>query len=161
MRRPENCLACVSLDGVSQGLAGIPIVYQFDMDVAICRYAGRSFERAEDAGQLMVKGLKSMWRQAAPIVRSTLTGALIRILLKVAPTFLKQPNKQLARGQNSTDCNKTGLAYSQVQLSSSCNLVSHSQKHGAQAECCVKKSICRVEETGHGSHSRAAKHVTC
>ena len=50
---------------------------------AYCRYAGRSFEKADEPGQLMVKGLKSMWRQAAPIVRSTLTGALSRILLKV------------------------------------------------------------------------------
>ena len=41
-----------------------------------CRYAGRTFESSEDVaagkGQLVVKGLKSMWRQTAPIVRMTL-----------------------------------------------------------------------------------------
>jgi hypothetical protein len=29
----------------------------------------------------VVKGLRSMWRQAAPIVRSVLHGVLVRILL--------------------------------------------------------------------------------
>ena len=42
----------------------------------LCRYAGRAFESSEDVaagrGQLVVKGLKSMWRQTAPIVRMTL-----------------------------------------------------------------------------------------
>ena len=42
----------------------------------LCRYAGRTFESSEDVaagkGQLVVKGLKSMWRQTAPIVRMTL-----------------------------------------------------------------------------------------
>ena len=31
----------------------------------------------------MVKGLKSMWRQAPPIVRSTLQGVLTRIIMQV------------------------------------------------------------------------------
>ena len=31
----------------------------------------------------MIKGLKSAWRQAAPIVRTTLHGALTRILMQV------------------------------------------------------------------------------
>lgn len=34
-------------------------------------------------GVLLVKGLKSMWRQAAPIVRNTLQGALRRIIMQV------------------------------------------------------------------------------
>jgi DNA polymerase delta subunit 1 len=53
------------------------------------RYAGRAFEREEDAlgggdggGQLEVKGLKSMWRQSAPLLRTTLHGALVRILMR-------------------------------------------------------------------------------
>lgn len=51
------------------------------------RYAGHAFEREEEAaapggGTLIVKGLKSMWRQAAPIVRTTLHGALERILMR-------------------------------------------------------------------------------
>jgi len=49
------------------------------------RYAGRAFESEDEAnegkGQLIVKGLKSTWRQAAPIVRTTLHGALVRILM--------------------------------------------------------------------------------
>ncbi len=51
-----------------------------------CRYAGRGYEREEDVGRggaLLVKGLKSMWRQAAPIVRNTLQGALRRIIMQV------------------------------------------------------------------------------
>ena len=36
-------------------------------------------------GALMVKGLKSMWRQAAPILRTTLQGALQRIIMQVMP----------------------------------------------------------------------------
>lgn len=48
------------------------------------RYAGKAFEKKEDVdkGELIVKGLKSMWRQAAPIVRTTLHGSLVRILMK-------------------------------------------------------------------------------
>lgn len=92
------------------------------MDVAICRYAGRSFERAEDAGQLMVKGLKSMWRQAAPIVRSTLTGALIRILLKVAPPSLQQPKEQLAKPKDKIGL--SGLQQDKIGLQSIANLKS-------------------------------------
>lgn len=51
------------------------------------RYAGKAFETVEEAngkggGELIVKGLKSMWRQAAPIVRTVLHGCLIRILMK-------------------------------------------------------------------------------
>lgn len=50
------------------------------------RYAGQGYEREEDVGRggtLLVKGLKSMWRQAAPIVRNTLQGALRRIIMQV------------------------------------------------------------------------------
>jgi len=51
------------------------------------RYAGRSFETAdavaEGKGALMVKGLKSMWRQAAPILHTTLQGVLHHLLIKV------------------------------------------------------------------------------
>lgn len=53
-----------------------------------CRYAGRAFEKEADiegSGTLMVKGLKSMWRQAAPVVRRTLHGCLLRILMQVRP----------------------------------------------------------------------------
>ena len=54
----------------------------------MCRYAGRAFDSEKDvggAGTLMVKGLKSMWRQAPPIVRNTLQGVLTRIIMQVAP----------------------------------------------------------------------------
>ena len=57
------------------------------MQLPLCRYAGRGFERAEDQkgpGILVVKGLKSMWRQAAPIVRSTLQGSLKRIIMQAS-----------------------------------------------------------------------------
>ena len=53
-----------------------------------CRYAGRGYEKEDDierGGTLLVKGLKSMWRQAAPIVRNTLQGALRRIIMQVRP----------------------------------------------------------------------------
>ncbi|KAK9916419.1 hypothetical protein WJX75_002409 [Coccomyxa subellipsoidea] len=50
------------------------------------RYAGRAFESEaevqEGKGVLMVKGLKSMWRQAPPIVRNTLQGVLARIIMQ-------------------------------------------------------------------------------
>ena len=52
-----------------------------------CRYAGRAFDSEKDvggSGTLMVKGLKSMWRQAPPIVRNTLQGVLTRIIMQVA-----------------------------------------------------------------------------
>ena len=51
----------------------------------VARRAGRSFETAEEAargeGQLLVKGLKSTWRMAPLILRTTLAGALTRILM--------------------------------------------------------------------------------
>lgn len=51
-----------------------------------CRYAGRAFETVGAAeagtGTLLVKGLKSMWRQAAPILRTTLQGVLQCILMQ-------------------------------------------------------------------------------
>ena len=50
------------------------------------RYAGRAFDSEKDVGgpgTLMVKGLKSMWRQAPPIVRNTLQGVLTRIIMQV------------------------------------------------------------------------------
>lgn len=63
-----------------------PVVF---IAVCMCRYAGRAFETAEQAeegkGVLMVKGLKSMWRQAAPILRTTLQGAVQRIIMQVLP----------------------------------------------------------------------------
>jgi len=49
------------------------------------RYAGRAFERESDVsrgGDLIVKGLKSMWRQTAPFLRTILHGSLVRILMK-------------------------------------------------------------------------------
>lgn len=49
------------------------------------RYAGKAFEKEEDAdgrGELIVKGLKSMWRQTCPILRTTLHGCLVRILMQ-------------------------------------------------------------------------------
>jgi len=49
------------------------------------RYAGRAFERVNDVsrgGDLIVKGLKSMWRQTAPFLRTILHGSLVRILMK-------------------------------------------------------------------------------
>lgn len=54
---------------------------------AWCRYAGRAFDSEKDVGgpgTLMVKGLKSMWRQAPPIVRNTLQGVLTRIIMQVS-----------------------------------------------------------------------------
>ena len=36
----------------------------------------------EAGGQLVVKGVRSMWRQAAPIVRTTLHGALQKIVME-------------------------------------------------------------------------------
>lgn len=56
------------------------------MSIHACRYAGRAFESEgevqEGKGALMVKGLKSMWRQAPPIVRNTLQGVLARIIMQ-------------------------------------------------------------------------------
>lgn len=49
------------------------------------RYAGRAYERDEETsgpGELMVKGLKSMWRQTAPFLRTLLHGVLVRVLMK-------------------------------------------------------------------------------
>lgn len=49
------------------------------------RYAGRAYEKDADVeagGELIVKGLKSMWRQTAPILRTTLHGALVRIIMQ-------------------------------------------------------------------------------
>ena len=47
--------------------------------------AGRSYESEEEVAgrraQLLVKGLKSMWRMAPGILRSTLGGAVHRIIL--------------------------------------------------------------------------------
>ncbi|GIL72478.1 hypothetical protein Vretifemale_2820 [Volvox reticuliferus] len=52
------------------------------------RYAGRAMEAEEDAaspetrGSLLVKGVRSMWRQSAPFVTEVLQGSLERILMK-------------------------------------------------------------------------------
>eukprot|EP00887_Chlorella_sp_A99_P005178 scaffold1.g5178.t1 len=48
-------------------------------------YAGKAFESEADVaagGELIVKGIRSMWRQAAPIMRTTLHGALVRIIMQ-------------------------------------------------------------------------------
>ncbi|KAL4423537.1 hypothetical protein ABPG77_006560 [Micractinium sp. CCAP 211/92] len=72
----------------------------------INRYAGAAFEREEEAnaeGQLLVKGIKSMWRQTAPIVRTTLYGALQRLILQNdaegAAEFAKGQILRLLTGQ--------------------------------------------------------------
>ncbi|KAK9805765.1 hypothetical protein WJX73_007272 [Symbiochloris irregularis] len=70
------------------------------------RYAGRAFETAgqveEGKGTLMIKGLKSAWRQAAPIVRSTIQGALTRILMQgdtaAAVAFVADEVRRLLSG---------------------------------------------------------------
>ena len=49
------------------------------------RYAGRAFEKEADVargGDLIVKGLKSMWRQTAPIVSTILHMSLVKILME-------------------------------------------------------------------------------
>ncbi|GIL43516.1 hypothetical protein Vafri_1224 [Volvox africanus] len=52
------------------------------------RYGGRTMETEEDAaspetrGSLLVKGVRSMWRQSAPFVSEVLQGSLDRILMK-------------------------------------------------------------------------------
>jgi len=73
------------------------------------RYAGRVFSTIEadeiqgGGGELVVKGLKSMWRQAAPIVRTTLHGALVRIIMyndvQSALEFCTKEIKRLLLGE--------------------------------------------------------------
>ncbi|KAI3433870.1 hypothetical protein D9Q98_003673 [Chlorella vulgaris] len=70
------------------------------------RYAGRAFERDEDVeqgGELICKGLKSMWRQTAPVLRKALHGALVRILmednLRGALEFVSGEIRRLLSGQ--------------------------------------------------------------
>jgi len=73
------------------------------------RYAGRAFSTIEAAeiqggcGELVVKGLKSMWRQAAPIVRTTLHGALVCIIMhndvQLALEFCTKEIKRLLLGE--------------------------------------------------------------
>ena len=41
----------------------------------------------------MVKGLKSMWRQAAPVVRRTLHGCLLRILMQARACACGSPSR--------------------------------------------------------------------
>ncbi|GFR40572.1 hypothetical protein Agub_g1151, partial [Astrephomene gubernaculifera] len=51
------------------------------------RYAGRALEGEREAadppthGSLLVKGVRSMWRQSAPLVSDVLQGCLQRILM--------------------------------------------------------------------------------
>ncbi|KAF8067421.1 POLD1 [Scenedesmus sp. PABB004] len=49
------------------------------------RYAGRSFSSAAaaeaGAGELLIKGVKAVWRQSAPLLQTTLTGAVDRIVM--------------------------------------------------------------------------------
>ena len=47
---------------------------------------------AAGRGALMVKGLKSMWRQAPPIVRNTLQGVLARIIMQVLSAQYPEPS---------------------------------------------------------------------
>ncbi|KAK9810365.1 hypothetical protein WJX72_009511 [[Myrmecia] bisecta] len=70
------------------------------------RYAGRAYEKEEDLagpGSLMVKGLKSMWRQAAPVVRNVLQGSLRRIIMqddvKGAVEFVEGEVRRLLSGR--------------------------------------------------------------
>lgn len=56
------------------------------LTVTTARYAGRAFETEAAAeagtGTLVVKGLTSTWRQAAPIVSFILGGALQRVIMQ-------------------------------------------------------------------------------
>ncbi|KAL4424029.1 hypothetical protein ABPG75_001330 [Micractinium tetrahymenae] len=81
----------------------------------INRYAGAAFEKEEDAageGQLLVKGIKSMWRQTAPIIRTTLYGALQRLLLRNDPEgaadFAKGQIRRLLTGR--VDMNELAMS---------------------------------------------------
>ncbi|GMH36104.1 hypothetical protein BSKO_03972 [Bryopsis sp. KO-2023] len=71
------------------------------------RYAGCAFETKQSVdaknGKLVVKGLKSMWRQAPPVVRNTLQGAITQILMEgdvtLATKYVKQQVKKLLTGE--------------------------------------------------------------
>jgi DNA polymerase delta subunit 1 len=74
------------------------------------RYAGKTWAREEDAAagrgaQLLVKGLKSAWRQSPPIVRTTLHGALERLLMRgdaeAAAAFAEGEVRRLLEGRTS------------------------------------------------------------
>lgn len=82
-------LVCVRAQGAFKGAA---VFSQFDLpcadlklQVPVCP-AGRSFETVADVTegkpQLLVKGLKSIWRQSPGILRTTLGGAVKRIILQ-------------------------------------------------------------------------------
>jgi hypothetical protein len=74
------------------------------------RYAGRAFEREEDVergGELICKGVKSMWRQTAPILRTTLHGALERILMRDDLRY-SCTAKALYRTASANTCCSTG-----------------------------------------------------
>ena len=85
----------------------------------VCRYAGRAFDSEKDVGgpgTLMVKGLKSMWRQAPPIVRNTLQGVLTRIIMQVAlrlhKFFIRFVRPLTAQSLRQISCN---LIHSQME----------------------------------------------
>eukprot|EP00879_Flechtneria_rotunda_P007699 GHRR01008072.1.p1 GENE.GHRR01008072.1~~GHRR01008072.1.p1 ORF type:complete len:781 (+),score=286.21 GHRR01008072.1:379-2721(+) len=66
------------------------------------RYAGCSYETAAAAesgsGHMLVKGIKAVWRQSAPLLQNTLMGALERILMaKDVPGAVAYVENQIAR----------------------------------------------------------------
>lgn len=71
------------------------------------RYAGRAFEKeTEDEskeGELIVKGLRSMWRQTAPFLRFLINGVLVRVIMgndvSGAVKFAETEIQRLLRGQ--------------------------------------------------------------
>ena len=73
------------------------------------RYAGRALESEADAadptvrGALLVKGLKSMWRQSAPLVSTVLHSCLERVLMHDDPpgavAFAEQHIHRLLSGR--------------------------------------------------------------
>ncbi|KAL6767178.1 hypothetical protein ACKKBG_A38930 [Auxenochlorella protothecoides x Auxenochlorella symbiontica] len=71
--------------------------------IHVNRYAGKTWERPDSHPALMVKGLVSMWRQAAPIVRTTLHGVLERIIMRgdveSAIAFVEEEVRRLLSGR--------------------------------------------------------------
>ncbi|WIA33365.1 hypothetical protein OEZ86_006502 [Tetradesmus obliquus] len=66
------------------------------------RYAGCSYETAAAVeageGQLLVKGVKAVWRQSAPLLQNTLMGALQHILMqRDVPGAMRFVEGQIAR----------------------------------------------------------------
>ncbi|RMZ54960.1 hypothetical protein APUTEX25_000477, partial [Auxenochlorella protothecoides] len=69
--------------------------------IHVNRYAGKTWERPDSQPALM--GLVSMWRQAAPIVRTTLHGVLERIIMRgdveSAIAFVEEEVRRLLSGR--------------------------------------------------------------